>query len=52
VAAWHFDFMPDLLAYGLLAAGAGLIGELAAMIVYLFRRSVVHSTEMLLRMSP
>jgi hypothetical protein len=50
--AWHYGFTPDLLFFALIAVGGGLIGEIAAMIVYLSRRSVVHSTEMLLRLTP
>jgi len=49
IAAWHYNFTPDLLFFALIAAGGGLVGEIAAMIVYLSRRSVVNSTEMLLR---
>jgi hypothetical protein len=52
VATWHYNFMPDALAWPLIIAGSSLIGEIAALIIYLSRRSVMHSTEMLLRMNP
>jgi curved DNA-binding protein CbpA len=48
-AAWDVIFASDLLALGFLAVAGGLIGEITAMVVYLCRRSVVNSTEMLLR---
>jgi hypothetical protein len=51
-AAWHYNFTPELLFFALIAVGGSLIGEIAAMILYLSRRSVMHSTEMLLRMNP
>jgi len=47
IVAWRIP--SEVLLIALMALGSGLLGELAAMIVYLSRRRVIHATHVMLR---